>query len=802
MWRWRDWVIDAFNRNLPFDQFTIEQLAGDLLPRPTLDQLIATGFNRNHRGNAEGGIIPEEYLVEYAADRLETTATVWLGLTVGCARCHDHKYDPVSQKDYYRMLAYFNNIPERGKVVRFGNSPPLVKAPTKAQQEQIKQLQAKLKQGSKEVDFAHLLASGELANWEAKAKQAPPGDWSLTHKLLAHFPLDNHAKGKAGHPKLGQFKDGMPAFAPGKFGKAAAFDGKRYLDLGDVGDFNFKDKFTLSVWINPEGDKGGMIVSRMLENDRSEGYSLSLEKGVLHFNLVKRWLDDSLRVETTTKLVPGKWYHVVATYDGSRSADGIDVCVNGVRQELKINLDDLNQDFRTKAPFKVGAGPGQSLRFHGRIDELRLYGKALTLNEVESLATSDTIAEILKIPLEKRTTAQGSKLWHCFLERHAPKHIQDPIQRYQKLWQEWIALDESLPTVMVMAEMHPPRETFVLKRGAYDQKGEKVSRGLPGSLPPFPKGMPNNRLGFAQWLVDPAHPLTARVAVNRLWQMIFGTGLIKTAEDFGSQGEWPSHPELLDWLATEFVHTGWDVKKMLRLIVTSATYRQSSRVTPDLIKRDPDNRLLARGPRLRLSAHAIRDQALFISGLVVPKIGGPSVKIYQPPGLWKELADVPYVRDKGEKLYRRSLYVFWKRTVAPPALATFDAAGRESCVVRTGATNTPLQALNLLNDITHVEAARLLAERMLKQGGTDAAQRLAFAFRLATARPPSAFELKILVNGLAKHRQHYAANKQAALKLVSVGDWPRDPALEVGELAAYTAVAGVILNLDETITKQ
>jgi hypothetical protein len=355
---------------------------------------------------------------------------------------------------------------------------------------------------------------------------------------------------------------------------------------------------------------------------------------------------------------------------------------------------------------------------------------------------------------------------------------------------------------MVMREMSVPRDTFVLVRGEYDKHGEKVSPGVPRSLPPLPAGVPNNRLGLARWLVDPANPLTARVTVNRYWQMLFGTGLVKTVEDFGAQGEWPTHPELLDWLATEFVRTGWDVKATLRTIVTSATYRQSSKVTPELLRRDPENRLLARGPRFRLPAEMVRDQALAAAGLLVEKPGGPSVKTYQPAALWKELADTEYTQDHGASLYRRSLYTFWKRTVAPPDMITFDAAGRETCIVRQTRTNTPLQALTLMNDVTYVEASRVLAQRVLTDGGSSPEVRLTRMFRLLTARPPRPAELNILLADLEQHRQRYRRDRQAAVKLVSVGEAKHDEGLDVAELAAYTAVANLVLNLDETMTRE
>jgi hypothetical protein len=804
MWRWRDWVIDAFNRNLPFDQFTIEQIAGDLLPNPTLDQRIATGFNRNHRGNGEGGIIPEEYAVEYVVDRVETTATVWLGLTLGCARCHDHKYDPFSQKEFYRLFAYFNNVPERGRANKFGNSPPLIKAPTPEQQEKLRVLEEKL--SAAESEFAQMgsrLATARTA-WEKSLTSAAPLHWSITGGLVAHYELDGSTADRCGKDpsKGGRFKGGAPAYAPGRIRQAADLDGKRFIDAGNVAPFSYYDKFSLGAWIYPRGARGGVILSRMEDTARAEGYSLSLEDCHVHVNLVKRWLDDAIRVETETNLELDQWHHVLATYDGSRVAGGIRVYVDGRPAKLKVNLDELNQDFRTKEPFRIGAGAGADGRFHGLMDDVRVYDTALSPEDAEVLATTDSINAIAAIPPEKRSESQARKIHAFYLENHSPEPIRQNHRRLIALRKEKARLVESFPTTMVMEEMPTPRDTFLLIRGQYDRHGEKVTPGMPASLPPLPQGVPNNRLGLARWLVDPANPLTARVAVNRYWQTYFGTGLVKTVDDFGAQGEWPSHPELLDWLAVEFVRTGWDIKAMQRLIVTSATYRQSSRVTPALLQKDPENRLLARGPRFRLPAETIRDQALAASGLLVERLGGPSVKTYQPAGPWKELADTDYVPDKGANLYRRGLYIFWKRTVAPPEMLTFDAAGRETCIVRQTRTNTPLQALTLLNDVTYVEAARVLAQRVLREGSATPEERIVLMFRLVTARPPRPAERQILLDGFRHHREQYRQDKEAARKLVRVGESPRDERLDVSELAAYTAVANLILNLDETITKE
>jgi hypothetical protein len=451
---------------------------------------------------------------------------------------------------------------------------------------------------------------------------------------------------------------------------------------------------------------------------------------------------------------------------------------------------------------RIGAGGGPANRFHGLVGDVRLYGRILSAEEIGIVATTESVTELAAIPAAKRTAHQAAKLRSCFLEEHAPAPFREVEKNAAALRGQRAKFVESLPTVMVMEEMATPRETFVLKRGEYDKRGDRVTPGVPASLPPLPADAARNRLGFARWLVSPENPLTARVAVNHQWQMLFGTGLVKTAEDFGSQGEPPSHPELLDWLATEFVRTGWDVKQLLKTIVTSATYRQSSRVTPGLLARDPDNRLLARGPRVRLPAEMIRDQALTVSGLLVHEIGGPSVKPYQPPGLWKELSGTDYVQDHGDALWRRSLYTFWKRTSPQPTMTTFDAAGREMCSVRPSRTDTPLQALALMNDVTFVEAARCLAQRVMREGGATPEERMRLAFRLVLTRAPKPPELKVLLDDLNDHLARFRGDAKAAQSLISAGEAPRDGKLDATELAAYTAVAGLILNLDEAITKQ
>jgi hypothetical protein len=800
MWRWRDWVIDAFNKNLPFDQFTIEQIAGDMLPKATLEQKIATGFNRNHRGNSEGGVIPEEYAVEYVVDRVDTTSTVWLGLTMGCAKCHDHKYDPISQQEFYQVFAYFNNVPEKGKAIKYGNSPPYIKAPTREQSAKLFQLiRAKAQADKRFGDLQGELDKAQLA-WEQRGIGHDFTDWNYHRGLLRHLPLVHNGSSDS----IRNILLYTPTNRSNEF--ALVFDGTRVVEAGNTGAFGFFDKFTISAWVFPQGKRGGTIVSRMVDSDRADGYSLSLQDGKIHVQLVKRWLDDAIRVETAEPLPLDRWQHVAFSYDGSRLAAGVKIYVNGKLAKLKVNLDDLNQSFNTKEPFRVGGGGGKDKRFVGGITEVRIYDHVVAGADIALLANTDSLGHLGFIPREARSAVQAYKVRSYYLDKYAPDDIRKAYQDMLTARAVLEKYDEGLPTSMVMQEMATPRDTHVLIRGEYDKKGVKVSPGLPKSWPPLPNGAPNNRLGFAKWLVDPANPLTARVTVNRYWQHLFGQGIVRSVEDFGAQGDWPSHAGLLDWLATEFQGQGkarpWDIKHILKTIVTSATYRQASRVTKQVLLRDPENRLLARGPRMRLSAEIIRDQALFASGLLVETLGGPSVKPYQPPGLQKELSGTEeFQQDHGPSLYRRSLYTYWKRTVAPPAMMTFDAAGRETCIVRESRTNTPLQALNLMNDVTYVEAARVLAQRVLAAKKLDEKQRLALAFRLAVARPPSTAEIDILQSNLKYQIERFRNDPRAAQKLVSVGEYPRGDA-DVGQLAAFTAVASLILNLDEVITKE
>ncbi len=851
MWRWRDWVINAFNRDLPFDRFTIEQLAGDMLPNPTLDQRIATAFNRNHRLNSEDGIVADEYLVEYIVDRVDTTSTVFLGLTMGCARCHNHKFDPISQKDYYQLYAYFNSIPEDGRAHNYGNSPPWISAPTSTQQQRLADLDRQILSASRRFDNQVKLASSQMESWARQVDDKRPHHWFPGEDLIVRHSLDrnapvelidtvDHIDMSKPNEKLGTrekldisktgFRDGNPTHVTSPLGEGVEFDGRICFDAGNVGNFNFrdrlvdyKDQFAISAWFRAEQEQSGTIVSRIkdiaFEKDnnlpKARGYGLFLLNGKLHFNIVGVWADDSWRVETVDPVGLQQWHHVVAVFDSTLPYEKARIYLDGKQQSLKINNGRLFRTFNDDAGLlRIGGGGGPEYRFRGEIDEVRIYKSALDDEMLGVLACADSISKIATIPPAKRSRSQQLKLVNSWVAAAAPEPIRSDYQKWRQLLGARRRLESQFPTVMVMQELPAPRPTSILRRGAYDMPGDPVARALPALLTSGKNSVtPANRLEFARWLVGEENPLTARVTVNRFWQMLFGAGLVRSVEDFGLQGELPSHPELLDWLAIEFREgrsgngrvrmspRPWSIKSLLRKIVTSATYRQSSKQSAT--SSDPENRLLARAPRLRLSAEMIRDQALAASGLLVERIGGPSVKPYQPPDLLKDMVFsnmTTYGQEKGDGLWRRSLYTYWKRTVLNPTMLVFDASAREQCSVRETRTNTPLQALNLMNDVTYLEAARLLAERALSIQAQPR-ERLTFAFRAVTSRYPSDDELRRLEESLAARLAMFQNRPEEAKSLLAIGEKRSRPDLESRELAAYTVLTSLILNLDESITR-
>ena len=797
MWRWRDYVIESFNKNKPFDRFVVEQVAGDLLSNATMEQKMATGFNRNHRANTEFGIVAEEYAVEYAIDRVETNSAVFLGLTFGCARCHNHKYDPLTQKEMYQFYAYFNNIPENGRAMKYGNSPPLIPAPTRSQQDQLTRLVHSIDQARGAL---HVSPAAQR-KWELGLAQEPPKLWVPTANLKRRLSLDS--------PEETRANAGVVDFVEGRAGKAVSLNGTTYLDAGfAAANFDIEDRFTIALWIYSDGTPNGTLFSRMNDKPRGRGYALESRQGKLHFHLTSDYNDDAIRMDSDVVLLPRRWQHVALVYDGSRMADGVRVLVDGKLVPLKTEIDSIyrplnNGGLEFPEPLRLGAGGGPEKRFQGKLDEMSIWSRPLADEDIAILARGQFLADIAAIEPRLRNPEQQRQLRESFVETAAPPAQREAWAKSVHLEQEREALEHSFPTVMVMAEMPQRRDTFILQRGEYNKPGEKVEPGLPAFLPPLPAGAANNRLGLAQWLVSKDHPLTARVNINRYWQLLFGTGIVKTTEDFGNQGEWPSHPELLDWLATEFIESGWDLKHMMRLMLTSAAYRQDSRATAESIQRDPENRLLSRGPRLRLAAEEIRDQALFASGLLNAKLGGPSVKSYQPAGLWEEqsMQNMNYSQDHGADLYRRALYIYWKRTIAPPMMVNFDASTRESCVVRESRTNTPLQALNLMNDTTFLEASRQIGRRMMEEGGASDDGRLGFGFKLLLSRQPSPLELSILKSNLNYHRDYFASNPGRVNTYLAKGESAQTRALDPGEQAAFMAVASMLLNLDEAVTK-
>ena len=814
MWLWRDWVIDSFNRNQPFDEFTIEQLAGDLLPGATAQQKLATGFNRNHMINFEGGAIPEEYQLEYVVDRVNTTSTVWMGLTMGCARCHDHKYDPIGQREFYRFSAFFNTIPEKGLDGRKGNAAPVLKMPYPEQARRLTELRERLEVIETRMPESRLKAL--LREWEAPALAKLPE--SPREGLLAHYELDHHTSDTSGHYRHGKPRGEELVPAEGKVRGALKFSIRSHVDLGDLAGFERTDSFSLLAWVRLRNEGDQAVIARMDDLEGLRGYDLFVGDFKQHegpkysgplfmAHLVHAWPDNAIKVRTLTPVSLNEWHHLALTYDGTGRASGVALYLDGRRQEVEVLHDSLTGSIRTERPLLLGRRHAKGM-FDGRMDEVRIYDRNLQTHEVEQLALYHPIRAILQEPEVERTEQKQQDLLRFYLERDAPALYRELHREQEALRRNEQELQVAVPTTMVMEEMGEPRDTVVLDRGDYRNRGEKVEPGVPAALSPFPQDAPPNRLGLAQWLMDPDHPLTARVTVNRFWQMYYGAGFVKSAENFGSQGDQPDHPELLDWLATEFAASGWDVKGLQRLLVTSATYRQSSRVTPELLERDPENRLLARGSRFRLPAELIRDNALGASGLLVRTIGGPSVFPYQPPGLWKEMAygekytAQVYVQGEGDDLYRRGLYTFWKRTIPPPTLTAFDAPDRETCTLRRPRTNTPLQALILLNDPTYVEAARALAQRTLKGTASNTRDRIRLAFRLAAGRVPDSRETPILDRILQQQRNYYRTDPEAARRLIEVGDSPFDPSLDPVELAAWTTVTGSILNLDETITRE
>jgi hypothetical protein len=798
-WPWRDWVIRALNGNMPFDRFTVEQLAGDLLPGSTDDQKIATGFNRNHMVTNESGSIDEECRVGYVVDRVDTTATVWLGLTAGCARCHDHKYDPITQREYYGLFAYFNNVPEKGLVKDPINPTPVLSLPTAAQAERLSDLNGRRVRCEAQLKAREPALMAAIAAWEKTAVSALP---PVPEDAVAAFDL-NHDGADRGHLPRATNTVGRLSFGPGVLGPAAVFDGTEYVEFDGPPELDGDSPFSLAVWIKPGGAPSGCVVSKMDGTAGARGFEVIWYKSQPRINLVHEWGRSAIEVVARQAFPGGEWHHLAVTYNGTGKAAGVTVYVDGQRQPVIVRRDDLTGSIAGDEPWRI-AWKASGVGFEGSLDELRLFNRVLRGDEVEAMSCREMLQGAIETPRAERTRQQQERLRTYYVARKGPDEIRRLTEALAELHGLEDAARKEIVSTPVMKELESPRPTHVLARGQYDQPGPQVPTGVPAALGTRDGSGPRNRLGLARWLVAAENPLTARVAVNRYWQLVFGAGLVRTVNDFGLQGELPSHPQLLDWLAIEFVRSDWDVKGLLRLLVTSATYRQASKLTPELLARDPENRLLGRGSRYRMPAELIRDQALALGGLLVEHTGGPSVKPYQPPGLWEAVSyngDQTYQQDHGTALYRRSLYTFWKRQSPPPAMMTFDSPTREVCTARRPRTNTPLQALVLLNDVTYIEAARNLAARLMREGGANPAGRVRAGFRRATGRWPSDDEVAALERLYRRQLAAYRDRPDSAQALVHQGESPTDPALDPCELAAWTLTASVLLNLDETITR-
>ena len=788
IWPYRDWVVEAFNANMPFDRFTVEQLAGDLLPKPSVSQLVATGFNRCNVTTSEGGAIADEYRFKYGVDRVETTSTVWLGLTMGCAVCHEHKFDPIPQKDFYRFLAYFNSLTERAMDGNALLPPPSVKVPTAIQQADIDQQRRRIAAARKRI--ASALSTVQYKDpGPAKKKTSP--------KRREVIWIDDNTP-PGGKQKSsgdgGGWKWVTAPSHPPHSGKRSTLRTAR--GLGQ----HFFEEATPGLQVAA----GDSLFAWVRIDPTNPPREIMLQFHSGNWDHRAFWGEDRIawgRVKTPSRLrrgdLPqaGEWIRleVLASAVGLKPGDV-------VRGWAFTQFGGTVQWDTAGIVTSAQQGPRLFASLAAWTDHIATSGKGLPQQVLGAAKTPDG----------KRTPKQRATLRNHFLV-HACQQTRGTFAAHVATIRDAETriseINTKLASSLIMRDMPKPRATYVLKRGQYDipDKARPVQPGVPSALPPLPKDAPANRLGMAQWLVTSDHPLTARVTVNRFWQQFFGTGLVKTSEDFGAQGEWPSHPRLLDWLATEFVRTEWDIKSLQKLIVTSAAYRQSSRFHPEGHRVDPQNRMLWRGPRYRLDAEVLRDTALAVGGHLVEQPGGKGVKPYQPSGLWRAVGysgsnTVRFVQDHGSNLFRRSLYTFWKRTAAPPTMLTFDAPSREACSVRRARTNTPLQALLLLNDVQFVECARGLAERLLSEPGTDK-QRLIRGFRMVTSRVPTPQETAILSESLASHLREYRSDPKAAKAMLAVGEAPRLPSIDPAEYAAWTVVANLLLNLDEAITK-
>ncbi len=803
MYPWRDWVIKAFNENLPYDKFITWQLAGDLLPNATPEQRLATAFNRLHRQTNEGGSIEEEFRIEYVADRVHTMGTAFLSLTLECARCHDHKYDPISQKDYYSLTAFFDNIDESGLYSHFTRATPTPTLNLYKDDQEAKAAEAKAQIALQEAKLKLMTieARPRFEQWKN------PGAPIVAPKPVAVYSFEEVKDNKT--PNAMGTNAAMlvdePKQVAGKNGQALQFSGDNELECRGSGKFNRTDAFSFALWLKPTEKQARAVVfhrSRAWTDSGSRGYELVLEDGKPFFGLIHFWPGNAIGVRAKEALPLNEWSHVVVTYDGSSKAEGVALYLNGQRLALDVVRDKLTRDIIHRAEWGDAEAGKIELTLAGRfrdngfknglIDEVSIYDQALTEFEVGEMLHPTAVPKV----------ANEEDLYAYYLNRH------DEVYRAAQAELKRLRVSENkiadgVQEIMVMKELPKRRPTYLLKRGAYDAPAEEVFPGTPERIFPMAAKYPKNRLGLAGWMTDPKNPLTSRVAVNRIWKLHFGKGLVSTVEDFGAQSQRPTHPELLDWLARKYIETGWDRKAMHKLILMSATYQQASVPNAEQLNKDPENLLLARGPRHRLTAEQIRDSALAVSGLLSTTIGGPSVKPYQPTGLWEESGTgKSYKQDKGENLYRRSIYTFWRRTSPPPSMLSFDATSREVCTAKREVTSTPLQALVLLNDPQFVEASRVLAEKLVKAEPQSVGKRIMASFRQLTGRSPDKDEVAILERLYAEQKERFTIDAAAAKKLVKTGEAKQDASLDAAEVAATTMLVSTLMNFDEFVMKR
>jgi hypothetical protein len=786
MWPWRDWVINAYNANMPFNQFTIEQIAGDMLPNATKSQIIATGFNRNHRLNGEGGLIAEEWRIENVIDRVDTTSQTWLGLTLACARCHDHKYDPISQKEFYQFFAFFNNLPESGTLAgnqTGGNTEPVEEIESPSQNAESLKIQLAIKEQEALILKLDEKVDPMIKEWEPVFKE------KVNSAGNVWTPLNPTTVKSEGGAKFSKLTDGS-YLASGKNPTNDVYTITSNVSKG------FFSAILLECFPDPS------LPNQSLGRFSNGNFVLSKIEAELSSPSLKTPLKIAFNKAIADYSQKG-WDIINVVGNDSSKGWAVD---GPTRRDITKAMFVSPQlvDIPENSTIKISLSH-QALSQHNigrfRIAISSVPGELITL---KGFQVPVNITKIIETDPQKRSLQQKEELRKYYKATSFKEH-KVASDKLVLLKNNLVDSKKNIPGVMVMKE-GPVRDTFMLIRGEYDKKGPKVVAGLPSVLPPLPKDKPMNRLGLAYWMVDPSNPLTSRVWVNRMWEKFFGYGLVRTSENFGAQSEFPSHPELLDWLASKFVSLNWDMKAMQKIVVMSSVYQQSSNLNPSLLNNDPENRMLARGSRLRLSGETLRDQALFASGLMVNKTGGPSVRPYMPEGVWDETSRYGdlrnYKNDKGEALYRRTMYTIWKRTAAPPTMLLFDAPNREACSVKRSRTNTPLQALALLNEVTYVEAARKLAEKIIREGGNTPDDKLTTGFRIVTGRRPDSSELAILVKGFHKDYENFKSKPENAKRFTSLGESPLANTADISELAAYTLSANILLNLDEVVNRE